>query len=128
MTQFNPGDRVRHLSTQCRGTVLRRDALRIGGEVRVKWDDLETPLGAYAENLELLAAGRQLVGPKPKDEGPVFQTPFAYDGDDSVTDARGRIVLQLAFNNGDFPGTGDPEWDAWGEYVAAALNAKAEAS
>lgn len=144
MTTFKPGDMVRYLerrpmfddqpfNIEMNGLTGTVNAVENAANVEVDWDHTfyngtKVCAGVYPENLELIQSARQLVGPKPKGEGPVFQAPFAYDGDDRITDARGRAVLQVVFEFDAFPGIGTPEWDAWGEYVAAALNAKAGTS
>jgi hypothetical protein len=121
MTEFKPGDRVRHTMQRWPGTV--RDVTYANSPL-VDWDTPYDVVGAsYVNrgNLEFLSEAfestRPLVGPAPKVESPHFVAPFKgirrY-----VVDAEGDNVLEIPDE------VGGIHAEEFAAYVAAALNAR----
>lgn len=122
MTEFKPGDRVRHTMQRWPGTV--RDVTYANSPL-VDWDTPYDVVGAsYVNrgNLEFLSedseSTRPLIGPAPKVEAPVFVAPFRANGD-TVEDYKGYEILAVSRL-----GTTNDEDREFAAYVAAALNAR----
>lgn len=117
MTEFKPGDRVRHTMQKWPGTVRN---VTYANSPLVDWDTPYDVVGAsYVNrgNLEFLSEAfestRPLVGP-----APVYVAPFRTDGP-YVTDANGTNILHILLME-DGQHSDRREFAA---YVAAALNA-----